>query len=251
MNAMKHLAIIFLIIIIPNLLDSKEPSNDELFIIADKQYRDRKYDEAIQTYERILENGFTNGYVLYNLGNSHFKKDEIGKAILFYERAHRLIPRDQELNDNLNFVKAFTQDKIEEKKPAFLFFMLMILLNNFTLKEVFAFVSALFSVTLFCSILYHLKRNILLKNVMISFLTIFLLSGFLLSAKYRVSIIKRGVILMNSAQVKSAPSDEATVEFIIHEGTDFVLLETMGEWSKIRLKDAKSGWIRSETFHAI
>ena len=248
---MKHLSIIFLIIIIPNFLVSKELSNDELFLTADKQYTDGKYDEAIQTYEKILENGFTNGYVLYNLGNSHFKKDEIGKAILFYERARRLIPRDQELNNNLNFAKAFTQDKIEEKNPPFLFFMLMVLLNNFTLKEVLAFVSALFSISLFCSILYRFKRNILLKNVMISFLTIFLVSALLLSAKYRVSTIKKGVVVMNSAQVKSAPSDEATVEFIIHEGTDFVVLETLREWSKIRLKDGTRGWTVSGPFHTI
>ena len=41
--------------------------------------------------------------LFYNLGNACFKSDRLGEAILWYERARLLSPRDEGIGANLHF----------------------------------------------------------------------------------------------------------------------------------------------------
>ncbi|MCK4235262.1 tetratricopeptide repeat protein [candidate division WOR-3 bacterium] len=244
--------IIFLLLILNQNLPSKELSNNELFIKGNSLYREGNYEEAIDQYEKIIKNGLDNGFLFYNLGNAYFKKGKLGYAILYYEKAHNLFPRDREISENLHLVKSFTQDRIEEKKPPFLLFILYVLLNKFSFKELLIFVSIIFSFTFICSILFVLKKTLLLlKNLTISLFVILLLSCLLLSLKIKSVNVKRCIIIEDLINVTSAPSNDATREFVIHEGTEFQIIESINDWVKIRLKDGKSGWINSENIGKI
>ena len=100
--------------------------------------------------------------------------------------------------------------------------------------------------------LFILKKSIvLLKNLTISLVVILLFSSFLLFSKMRTVDTKRGIVLVDVVDVKSAPSDDATLEFIIHEGTELLILESTKEWVKIKLKDGKTGWLTANTFGQI
>jgi tetratricopeptide (TPR) repeat protein len=56
---------------------------------------------AADAYERILEEHGPRAAVFYNLGNSHLRMEDYGRAILAYERARLLTPRDPDLRSNL------------------------------------------------------------------------------------------------------------------------------------------------------
>lgn len=242
----------FLLISSQNLLSKEEFSNDDLLRKGNTFYKEGRYDESIEQYRKIVDNGIVNGYIFYNLGNAYFREGKIGYAILYYEKARKFLPRDRDLIANLHFVKTYTQDKIEEKKPSFLFLIFYWLINKFSLKELIIIVSTIFSLTIICSILIILKKgNPFIKNLIISLLVIFLFSIFVLSLKLNTINIKRGVVLVDVVDVKSAPSDDATLEFVIHEGTSFQILETIKDWSKIKLNDGKTGWLTSNTFEQI
>ncbi|TES91073.1 MAG: hypothetical protein E3J87_08595 [Candidatus Cloacimonadota bacterium] len=243
---------IFFFLLIQNLFSKVDFSNDELFRSGNNLYKEGKYEESLENYKEIIDDGLVNGYLFYNLGNVYFRKGKIGYAILYYEKARKFLPRDREINDNLGFVKTNIQDRIEEKRAPFLLFILYVLLENFSLKEVTFIVSIIFSMTLICSILFFLKKNLhIIKNLSISFLVILSFSCFLLALKLRIVNMKSGIVLVEVVNVKSAPSEDATLEFVIHEGTEFQILESMKEFVKIRLKDGKSGWLTIETFGEI
>ena len=242
----------FLIILCgAGLLASQEPSNNELFHKGNECYKEGKYDKAIEQYNRMVLNGVENGSLFYNLGNAHFKQGSIGYSILYYEKAKKLLPRDRDLMENLAFARAFLQDSIEEKKPPFIVYILSAMLANSTLREIAVSVSLLISITLMCSILLFYKKSLFLKNISISLLVLCALSAMLLVAKYRYSFAKRGIVISESTEIKSAPSDDSTTEFIIHEGTDFHIIEAIKEWAKIRLRDGKTGWTTIDTFKQI
>lgn len=233
------------------LLAGQDLSNSELFIKGNDYYRDGEYSRAIEHYDRLIANGVENGALFYNLANAHFKLGSIGYSILYYEKAKRYLPRDPELTENIAFARAFLQDRIEDKKPPFIIFILSSLLGNFTLREVAASASVLLSVTLICAILLLYKRSLFLKNLTISLLLVSVIAGSLLAAKCRYSFQKRGVIVKELAEIKSAPAEDATTEFIIHEGTDFHIIEAIKEWAKIRLRDGKTGWTTTGVFEPI
>ncbi len=71
------------------------------FAEANQAYADGKYDQAIAGYERMNRSHGYDPAVLFNLGNAYFQTDQLGKAILSYERALLLSPEDPDVLANL------------------------------------------------------------------------------------------------------------------------------------------------------
>ncbi len=56
---------------------------------------------AAQRFDSIIAAGVVNGRLEFNIANCHLQAGDVGRAILHYRRAERLIPRDEMLADNL------------------------------------------------------------------------------------------------------------------------------------------------------
>ncbi len=240
-----------LLIFAGGVLHAQSLSNRELFQKANEHYESGAFEEATEYYHRIIANGVENGPLLYNLGNAYFKQGSIGYALLYYEKAKKYIPRDGELKENIAFARAFLQDKVDEKQQPFLTYILSLLVEHLTLRELAATVSFLLSATLICALVFLYKRSPLWKNASFSLLVLFLLGAALLMMKYRHTRIQRAILISERAEIKSAPSANATTEFIIHEGIDFLIIESIQEWAKISLRDGKTGWTPRATFEQI
>jgi tetratricopeptide (TPR) repeat protein len=85
----------------------------DAFLRAEKQYQDQNYEGAIETYEAIGELGVVDGALYYNLGNAYFKAGHLGRAILNYERALRLMPGDEDTRANLAFANELVSEAVE------------------------------------------------------------------------------------------------------------------------------------------
>lgn len=68
---------------------------------ANRQFSAGDYAGAAAAYEQILAAGGPRAAVFYNLGNSYQRLGRYGPAILAYERARLLTPRDPDLLANL------------------------------------------------------------------------------------------------------------------------------------------------------
>ncbi len=77
---------------------------------ADSAYMAGDYSEAIGKYkEAILSDGYT-AELLYNLGNAYFKANDVGDAVVCYERAHRLDPGNDMISNNLRYLQSRVED---------------------------------------------------------------------------------------------------------------------------------------------
>ena len=70
-------------------------------------------DNSIVVYENILKEGFSSGELYYNLANSYFKNEQLGKAILNYERAKWFLPRDNDLEFNYQHARSLIKGTFE------------------------------------------------------------------------------------------------------------------------------------------
>jgi tetratricopeptide (TPR) repeat protein len=61
---------------------------------------------AVAHYQALLTDQGADPAVLYNLGNCAYRQGDFGQAMVYYERARRLAPRDAAIIENLNFVRA-------------------------------------------------------------------------------------------------------------------------------------------------
>ena len=49
-------------------------------------YQNKQFDEAINSYETILKQGYISSELFYNLGNAYYRVGQLGKSILYFEK---------------------------------------------------------------------------------------------------------------------------------------------------------------------
>lgn len=72
---------------------------------ATAAYDQGQVDAAAKVYAQLGAGG-DRPAMLYNQGNCAFRLGNLGEAVLLFERARRLAPRDSDILENLNFVRA-------------------------------------------------------------------------------------------------------------------------------------------------
>ena len=78
---------------------------------ANALYRDGDFAAARRSYLEVAEAGVQDARLYYNLGNACFKSGKLGEAILWYERARRLVPHDEDIKANLRFANLVKKDR--------------------------------------------------------------------------------------------------------------------------------------------
>ena len=117
---MRSIIICLFSIICIGTLKAEDGKLNLLWDKANTAYINAKYNDAITLYDSILNEGYSSHELYYNLGNSYFKRGEIGDAILYYSKAEVLVPTDDDTRHNLAVVSNYVKDKIEPIPELFL-----------------------------------------------------------------------------------------------------------------------------------
>jgi len=231
---------------------SFKPMLDSAF----KAYQKGNYEQCIQYYQKIEQQGFTSSYMYYNMGNAFFRSNQIAKAILYYERALRLNPSDLDIQHNLKFANTFVTDKITELPKPFYISWFNSLINLFSANS-WAWISLISFLMLLVFVYINFLTSIdwLLKTLKISiFLLIIIFSVSTISAyaSYHKQVSQNEAIVMADAiEVKSSPDEKGTTLFVIHEGTKINITDEFENWVEIRLADGNTGWIKQSHIEII
>ncbi|HJW85291.1 MAG TPA: tetratricopeptide repeat protein [Candidatus Brocadiaceae bacterium] len=220
--------------------------------------------EAALQYETILAGGFRHGQIYYNLGNVYYRQGKLGKSILNYRRAQRLMPRNGDVDANLSLVKTTTEDKELSseippvvQKTFFWFFMLN--QNELTVVAISLYVTLMILITLFIFFKFPWCRG-----VIIGFSAGLLIVLASLGIKiYREEGITCGVVT-TKCQVRYGPGGEYEPKFEIHDGAECVIEGEKNDWYRVYVnvgvkemagtktggdekansKEVRSGWLR-------
>ena len=119
-------------------------SQTELFRQANAAYDSGNYEQAVELYNTIVDNGFDSWELRYNLGNAYYRLDNVGQSILNYERALRMAPGKKNIKDNLALARSHTTDNIEELPKLFLVEWANAVVRIMTLKGWLTTVAILF-----------------------------------------------------------------------------------------------------------
>lgn len=223
-----------------------------MFTAGNQFYSEGKFREAIQQYEQIVQTRFVSEVVFYNLANAYFKDGQLGKAILYYEKAHRLAPGDREVSENLNFARTRISDKVEKPAEGFFTRQLFRWLNLLPL-DVETFVAlACFVLANACFTIFILGQSPMLSRLSLTasfvFFGLFLLFGSSNCLRiYRAETIVEAVVQTDKVDVLSGPSADSPTLFSIHEGLKVKVENEVREWVQISLENGWNGWIKKET----
>jgi len=215
---------------------------------ANVYYGQANYDEAIKQYNSILETGWESGNLYYNLGNCYFKKGELGRAILNYEKARKLIPLDKDLESNYEYALSLIKGGAVAIKKSLPLRVLNNLFEKFTIDGLMILLS-IFFISILISILLSLffkpfKRQALILTAFLGLCFVVGLVGF----KGKISLLnKEAIVVSKQADAKFEPMDKATAYFTLYEGMKVEVISSKDNWYKVRRLDNKSGWVQSET----
>lgn len=225
----------------------------ELYKKAAGHYKAAQYIQAVEHYEQLLEQGYKEAEVYYNLGNCYYKLNQTAKAVLNLERAAKLAPEDEDIQHNLKLANLKTIDKIQPVPQLSVITWWKRFISSHssggwaTLALVLVWVSLISFAALF---FLGMKKITSAIGVLCLIFSIFFLAlGFRQNQKEHNP--GEAVLMVPNTFVKSAPDENGNNLFMIHEGIKFEILDRVGSWHKIRLADGKVGWLEKETFQTI
>lgn len=223
---------------------------------ANLKYSEGYFNHALELYYEAINLGVESAELYYNTGNTYFKLGKYPQAIINYERALRLQPGDENTRFNLQLANLRIVDKIEPLPEMFYlrWWRALINMNHADVWGRWAII--LLAGSLLTAVLYLISmRKLIKQTAFYSSLLMFFISIMFLVLAYSSHYhrIKRNeaIVIKPSLTVKSAPNENSTDLFVIHEGTKVLITDQLGEWKEIRIANGNRGWSRMEAIEII
>lgn len=222
-------------------------ANDNPTKQAEDFYANKEYEKALALYEQMMEQGVSAG-LYYNYANTLFKTNQLGKAILYYEKALVLSPNDKDIKQSLAFANTMKTDKIDGYEPFFISQWLsniacLLNTNQWAVVSISFFVIALCLLILFrfSTLLFVRKASFYIAIIALLVSTVSFVYAFY-QRTYQINN-PYWIVVDGAVSVKSSPNATGKELFVIHEGTKVRLLDTNGGWQKIEIADKRIGWV--------
>ncbi len=216
----------------------------ELFDMAQSP---AEFRESAKVLESMLEDGFCNGAVYYNLGNAYFRAGDFGRAILNYRKAKLYRPRDPLLEANLQQALLSAPGKIAEPpKPWWLHVMFWTTTLAYPTRVAIALLLfALAPLIALIAILLR-RRNFLWLAGGITTLGLLFSLDASLNSPERLSA-NRAVITGETVARKGIGKDyEEAFDAPLKDGAEFVVLSETSGWTFGHFAGIGDGWVRNE-----
>jgi len=224
-------------------------SVEQTFRAANQAYREKRFLEAQQLYEQLVEQGIVSADLFYNLGTTYAQLGDSGRAVLYLEKARQLAPRDRDILANLRLVEP-PMNRAHER----LWLQLML---SLTFDE---WLSVVFLVYVVSALLWtawfwgpRARRIRLLKASALTISTVAIVVGTCVGVSYYYTQATRyGVVLTPGAIVRSGPDERFSELIRAPEGLKLgVEAYQDPEWKIVYFPDGQLGYIRSTDIQEI
>ena len=206
---------------------------------ANQLYEQQRYLEAAASYESLLEEGYQSAALHFNLGNAYVQLRKTAPAVLHYERALHLQPRDTAARHQLRLLEAHlntpTTAPVWQYDPWWQWGRRLLSSNSW----------AVLSILLAWALLVLHRRNRFSWSFWVLLVVWVRLVSYAYVAFQSESRPETAIVWQASLAVKTLPSDELTTVEEVKEGTKIWLTETGEDWVKIRLPDGREGWVEA------
>ncbi|MCX7879136.1 MAG: tetratricopeptide repeat protein [Ignavibacteria bacterium] len=258
MRIEKHFSVLLLTLALFSICYAKgKPIDPALtFTEANESYRHGKFEKAIELYHKILDSGYKSKEIFYNLGNAYYRLKEYHQSILFYERALKIDPTDEDIIYNLQVARLQNIDKIDELPKFFLQSWWETVRDLFNSSTWGLLTLIVFWLSVLNFSLFLIVRSITAKKVVFLIGSVFILISLLFAtlgySRFDTETnSKHGIIFSLTSYIKSSPEENSTDLFILHRGTKVEILDEIGNWFKIKIPNGNIGWIPKKDIEII
>ena len=206
------------------------------------------YRQAIVGYENIItDGGIHNSKLYYNLANSYFLTDQLGKAIINYRRAEQLDSTDPDIHKNLNYARSKRVDQFATTSKRKVLQRLFFWHYDFSMQT--RLIIGGISLTIFCLWLilksWFVRWPAALPVCAVMFLIMISMALSISTEFYSIANHRSGAIIAGSVIARQGDGMNYPQSFTdpLHEGIEFELLESRPDWLHIKLSNGLDTWI--------
>jgi hypothetical protein len=209
---------------------------DSLFGDGNRAYCAGDYAGAITCYEAVARRDGVSPALLHNLARAYQGNGDLGRALLNYERAHWLAPRDAGIRAGLHRLQ---QDAavFASVGPRWMRPLLGLSLNEWTwlAAAAWAVIGGLI-----------LARGLGVKRL--PFRSALAVSGLLLAMSLggiaaRLAQMNRAVVIADQASIRVSPYAAAKQVAAVSEGKPLTVTGSHGTFCKVRTANGQIGWM--------
>ena len=224
--------------------------------LANVAYINGNYELAAQQYEDIIATVGVAPELYYNLGNTYYKLNEVGLAILNYERALRLDPKNSDAQFNLEMAQLKVVDNIVDTPTFFLGKWIDNFVKFLSSNQWFYLSITFFIVCLIFAFLFIFGPTRQFRKMSFYFAVAMIIASsfsvvFANVRKQHVENHNEAIITVGVVSVKSSPDKSGTDLFQLHEGTKVQVKSTLGSWTEIKLGNGNVGWLEADNISRI
>ncbi len=240
------------VLVQPSLAESSSVST------AEQLYANGRFAESAQLYEQLIAQEQISSAIYYNLGNAYYQQGELGKAIVNYNRALELDPRDADTQANLALARAQTSDNFNVATEANIYTIFTTAVNdNLTLNQTAWFALAFWFLLAIAIIAIRQMEASKLRTYLKMGTAVLGIFFFIATFSFGSRLLEQNqvntaVIVVPQVEVSNGPGDQFVNQFTLHNGAEVDLVETRGSWAKLALPGGETtGWIPTDAIEAV
>ena len=190
----------------------------------DAQAAVKSFEAAARTYEALLNAGFQNGQIFFNLGNTHYRLGKPGKAIANYLRAQRLVPRDAAVAANLRQANRLVDEVAPNSGVPELVSLVFFWYFYLNVDELLGVTLIAYGVLVALLLACIFSRQTWVRRVAIAGAVVFVVLAASLALQFRRDVLtERGVVTAEEINVRYGNGAHHTVKFNVHEGAQCIV----------------------------
>lgn len=226
----------------------------ELFHEANEAYYRGDYEQALTRYETIQQStAIKSPIVYYNMGNAWFRRDAVGKAILYYEAALQLNPDFEPARRNLTEALGHTRRQLPPPDPSLVdtrlttrYYPLSPIQSLWLVHACFAAVALL--------LLWRYFRpgprvRWAVRVVPVIALALYLLTLTVNAARSEAP--RLAVTQIPEAPVYFSMSESEQPRFLLYEGDRVLIDRVEGDWLRVTAHGGERGWTRKDNLGVV
>ena len=169
------------------------------------------------------------------------------KAILYYEKALKLNPKQEDVKNNLALAELKITDRFESLPPFALSAAWQKFCGIFPMKAWAAFILVFALLILVCIVTYRTgqtyrsKRASFLGLVIVGLLWV--LSFAAGGTSYKQFHKEQGIVMAESVALQDSPDAGSSSAITLHEGSKVSIEDKIEPYYQVRIKDGSKGWI--------
>lgn len=208
-------------------------------------YQGGQYQQAQQQYLQQLKHGPVTVPLLYNLGNACYQSQQLGWAILYYERALLAAPRDADLRANFNLAMASRRVPQSTEAPGWTQVLWRGILDHLTLNELTLLLALSYLAA--CALAFLWLRHGELRRryqwLLYLSLALTLLFGTLTASKCLTYHDPHRAVIVADGQLLSGPATSFQSLRKTYQGEIVRVTGQQGMWREAQFDTGAVGWV--------